>query len=343
MNRTFSKELIIIGGGPAGLKAAEEAGRHKIDYIAFEKGNVGQAWREIRPEMYLLSPCHPQRDWTSFSSKFPIWKMGVQRPYCRASEFINYMDAYTDHFKLNIELNTSVTNINFNHDSLQYEVCVEDKTYTAPVITVATGIFGNPFIPEIPGVKNNPIVMHSHHYRSAEEFKNKRVLIVGTGNSAAEIAIDLCGHSLVYLISREDLKFFSDTKKLYHIRGISESYLKELISMEIIRYRAYQNIQRIEGNRVYFRDWELEVDKIIFATGYLPNIKVAKNFHLRFNRKNYPEVAYSGESIQQPNLFFAGPLAYQTSASIVVHGFVKLIPYTVDQIAERLKTIPTRR
>ena len=66
---TISKEVIIIGGGPAGLKCAEEAQKHKIDYIIVERGEVGQAWKEIRPDMPMLSPCHPQRDWTSLSNR----------------------------------------------------------------------------------------------------------------------------------------------------------------------------------------------------------------------------------------------------------------------------------
>ncbi len=336
MGETINKELIIVGSGPAGLKSAEMAARENIDYLVLERGEVGQGWKEIRPDMKFLSPCHPQRDWTSLSEKFPIWKMDVQRPYCSSAEFVNYLDAYADHFNLNIHTNSKVVEI--THDGDVFIVHAQNgKTYSAPLLLAATGIFGNPFIPNIPGARNNNHVMHSHHYRSYKDFMKQKVLVVGAGNSAAEVAIDLCGWSMVYMVSRKELQYFSDTRKLYHIRGISESYLKELISMELIRYRAYQDIQYIDQDYVQFKDWSLNVHKVIFATGYNAHIDVLKNFKIRVNKHNYPEVSMSGESIQYPNLFFAGPLAYQTSSSLVIHGFIKYLPQTIRRITERLR------
>jgi putative flavoprotein involved in K+ transport len=333
--RIISKELIIIGGGPAGLRAGEEAKKNGLDYIILEAGQTAQAWRDIRPEMKLLSPCHPQRDWTSISPNFPIWKLQVDRPYCTAASFIHYLDSYLDYMNLDLETNKKVLSV--SHDGEYYQVSAEGYSYIAPVIVVATGIFSNPFFPPVPGIENNPIITHTHYFMAPDEYDKQRVLIVGAGNSAAETAIELSGKSMVYMVTRGDLKYFSDTKKLYDIRGISESYLKELISMEIIRYKPHQEINRIENNVVYFRDWKLEVDKVIFGTGYRPHTEVLSSFHLRFNKKNYPENSYSGESLQMPNLFFAGPLAYHSAASIVIHGFVKRIPKTIERIVEILK------
>jgi thioredoxin reductase len=334
---TISKEVIIIGGGPAGLKCAEEAQKHKIDYIIVERGEVGQAWKEIRPDMPMLSPCHPQRDWTSLSSRFPIWKLGVKRPYCTSIEFCNYLDKFYEHFKFYLKTGTEIKEVSNNGD--EFVLSDQNKNqYQAPILVVASGIFGNPFIPPVNGTKDNPIVMHSHYYQSAKDFAGQSVMVIGAGNSAAEIAIDLTNTAMVYLVSRKDLQYFADTQKLYHIRGISESYLKELIKMEIIRYRAFQEIQKIEGHRIYFKDWKLDVNKIIFATGYHGHINIFNKFKLRVNKSNYPEVSMSGESIQYPNLFFAGPLSYQNTSSIVIHGFIKQIPETFNRIAEKLKS-----
>ncbi len=332
----INKELIIIGGGPAGLKAAEIAREKKIDYVLLEKGHVGQAWWDIRPDLLMLSPCLPQRDWTSLSTKLPIWKMDVRRPYCTAEEFARYLEAYCDYFKIDVQQKQPAQNVGRNEDG--YVVHTPCCEYSAPVLIVATGIFGNPYIPTIPGVENNPYVMHSHFYRDKFEFKNQRVLVVGAGNSAAETAIDLVGYSMVYLVSRQDLQYFSDTRKLYHIRGVYESYLKELISMEIIRYKAFQQIVEINENEVHFKDWKLKVDKIIFATGYHGDLKVLHNFHIRVNKKNYPEVTESGESIQYPRLFFVGPLFFLGMSTNVIHGFVKQIPKTMERIERILRS-----
>ncbi len=332
----IQKELIIIGGGPAGLKASEMAAAKKFDYVTLEQGQVGHAWKNIRPNMLLLSPDLPQRDWTSLSIKFPIWKMDVERPYCRAHEFARYLQAYCDYFDLNVRERERVVSVE-RSDGLFTVQTDRGTAYRAPLLLVGTGIFGNPFIPDVPGVQNNPHVMHSHFYRDRFQYKGKRVLVVGAGNSAAEAAIDLVGYSMVYLVSQEELHFFSDTNKLYHIRGVYESYLKELIRMEIIRYKAYQEVLAVEGNVVHFKDWSLQTDQIIFATGYHADLSVLNNFNLKVNRKNYPEITESGESIQYPHLFFIGPLAFHGMTSNLIHGFLKQIPRTMERVEKILK------
>ncbi len=337
-NRVIQKELIIIGGGPAGLKASEIAESKKIDYVTLEKGRVGQAWRNLRRNMLMLSPSLPQRDWTSLSVKFPIWKLDVERPYCRAYEFADYLGKFCDFFNLKVHEQEEVISVEIGNDGYLVKTN-QGNEYHAPVLAVGTGILGNPFIPDIPGVKNNPHVMHSYFYRDRNEFKGKRVLVVGAGNSAAEVAIDLVAYSLVYMVSRDELRFFSETNKLYHIRGVYESYLKELIRMEIIRYKAFHEVLAIDKNVAIFKGDEIEADQIIFATGYRGNLSVLKNLNIRVNRKNYPEITEIGESIQYPNLFFIGPLAFYGMASNLIHGFLRQVPKTMERIVKELRAM----
>jgi putative flavoprotein involved in K+ transport len=336
MTNIISKELLIIGGGPAGLRAGMECAERKIDYLIFESGNIAQAWRNVRPEMMLLSPCHPQRDWTSLSSKFPIWKMDVKRPYCSAGEFIKYLDSFTDHYQINIELHNGAKKI-IRKKSL-YQVTGENGVvYEAPTLLIVTGIFGNPWMPPIDGLKTSDIVIHSNDYRGKAGYRNKKVLIVGGGNSAAEIAIDLAGNAMVYLLTRSRLRFFSKTKKLYHIRGISESYLKELISMELIRHFPLNTVEKIEKKTVHFGGEAALFDQVIFATGYKANIHFLDHFNLRVNKNNFPKLSPAGESVQYPGMFFGGPLAFHSPVSLVMHGFAKQIPITMKRIEQSLK------
>lgn len=339
MSQFTPTDLLIIGAGPAGLRAAQEAEEAGLHYLVLESGEIGQAWRNIRPDMRMLSPCHPQRDWTSLHYKFPIWKMDTGRPYCTAAEFVRYLQAFAEHFKLNIRTKVTVDSVHF--DNGHYLIYTDSgKRYRTRNLVIAAGVFGSPYIPSIPGVQGNPNILHSNDYKGAEAYKNERVLIIGAGNSAAEIAVDLAGKAMVYLISRGELTFFSETQKLQNIRGISESYLKELIKMEIIRYYSYQEIQEIKGNRVYLKNRMLEVDKIIFATGYRPSLKMMDSLQLRSNKYAAPEITMTGESIQYPGLFFIGPLAFQTPSSTVIHGFIKQISVTIQRIRERIQSQP---
>jgi len=330
----IEKELIIIGSGPAGLRAGEEAKKAELDYLILEQGEVAQSWKDIRQDLIMLSPCLPQRDWTSISTDFPIWKLDVTRPYCYAWEFAEYLVRHADHFSLNISEKSRAKAIRKIDDG--YEIDTDLTVYRCKFLVIAAGFFGNPYIPDIPGLRGHPLVMHSHQFKSAEHLRNKRVVIIGSGNSAAETAIILAGYAQVYMLVRNELRFFSKTKNLCDIRGISESYLLELMAMEIIRYLPRTKISRVEQDHIYFNDKELEVHQIICATGYNADLSMLGDLQIPVHSKTgFPVIQDFGESMAFEKLFFAGPLAYTHLTSLLLHGFIKLIPDTIAAIARR--------
>jgi thioredoxin reductase len=329
------KELIIIGAGPAGLRAGEEAQRLDLDYLILEQGEVGQAWREIRSNLPMLSPSHPQRDWTSISPRFPIWKLEVSRPFCSAAEFVNYLQSYADHFNLQMYTNTLVKKIEKTDNF--FTLTSSRGEFKAKVVLVCTGMFGNPYIPDIPGLRGHPGVIHSHFYQNPDPFLGKRVIIIGGGNSGAEIAIDLAGSAQVFLLTREPLRFFSKTKNLCDIRGISESYLLELIGMKLIKHFSQADIQAIKGNTIRVDRTPIRFDRIICATGYQPVLNLLAALPVKRDRKTqFPAVATAGEAKEIKNLFFAGPLAYRGMGSLFIHGFIKDLPAILLRIKNRI-------
>ncbi len=335
MQDIFFKDLIIIGAGPAGLRAAELAQKNGLNYTVLERGAVGQHWRDIRPHMRLLSPCLPQRDWTSISPDFPIWRLPVKRPYCSAGEFVNYLEAAHEQLHLNITEQAEVAQV--VHDGNMFQLVEHSgRKWRTNYLVVATGIMNGLNFPDVPGVEGNPVVSHSHQFKGEKDFRNQRVLILGAGNSAAEIAIELAGKTMVYLYSRHEIRYFSETDRLYHVRGISESYLKELIRMEIIRHRANIILKEVKGNRVLFEDSELVVDKIIFATGYKPTFPFLDELRIEQTGKGYPKIDQVGQSIQYPGLFFAGPLANINMTSALIHGFSRQVEQTMRYIVKQI-------
>jgi len=300
----FEKDLIIIGAGPSGLKAGEEAARLGIDYMIIDKGDVGQAWREIRPSMPMLSPCHPQRDWTSISAHFPIWKLDVTRPFCTAEQFVNYLVEYAAHFNLQLQINSEVKEINSTADGF-FDIRTQTDQIRSKVVLVTTGFFGNPYIPDIPGLQDNAIVSHSHFYKNPDEYRAKRVAIIGGGNSAAEIALELSGYSQVYLLTRDKLKFFSKTRNLCDIRGVSESLLLEMIRMEIIRHIEGIHVKKVENNKLIFESGCISADSIICATGYSAVLDLVHQLNAKVDPKTkFPSVSLNNESKNIPSLFF---------------------------------------
>lgn len=164
------------------------------------------------------------------------------------------------------------------------------------------------------------------------------MIVIGGGNSAAEIAIDLVGHSQVYLITRDKLEFFSKTNNLCHIRGISESLLLELIRMELIRYISDSQIHKLDKHVLYYNDDHLETQAIICATGYRPVLSHLRSLKITTEAASkFPRVCETGESPNTPDMFFGGPLGYHGPGSLFIHGFIKNVAPTIKAIKSRLQ------
>jgi len=249
---------------------------------------------------------------------------------------VDYLQKYSEHFDLKLKLGKDVQDIR-KTDSGVFEIATPKSSIRARHVIISTGFFGNPFIPNIKGLSGSTIISHSHFYKSPHPYRQKRVAILGGGNSAAEIAIELSGFSQVSLITRQPLRFFSKTKNLCDIRGVSESMLLELIRMGLIRHLPQLEIKKLEKNRMYYNGGCLVVDHIICATGYHPLLSVFKTIQPQINSKTkFPQISQVNESPNIKNLFFAGPLAYKRSGSMFIHGFVKNIPATILEIRKRL-------
>jgi thioredoxin reductase len=238
---------------------------------------------------------------------------------------------------LQLQINSEVKEINYAEDGF-FDIRTQTDQIRSKVVLVTTGFFGNPYIPDIPGLQDNAIVLHSHFYKNPDEYRAKRVAIIGGGNSAAEIALELSGYSQVYLLTRDKLKFFSKTRNLCDIRGISESLLLEMIRMEIIRHIEGIHVKKVENNKLIFEGGCISADSIICATGYSAVLDPVHQLNAKVNPKTkFPSVSLTNESKNIPSLFFAGPLAYHGPGSLFIHGFIKYIPDTVREINTRIQ------
>ncbi len=192
-------------------------------------------------------------------------------------------------------------------------------------------------MPDIQGMKNNPVVTHSSRSRNLEEYRGKKVLIVGAGNSGAELAIELSGVASVTLASRRTLKYYSKTDDLSNIRGLSESLLKELIKFNIIELRENCILANIDGGKVNFMDGGYaEFDELIFATGYMPKVPDIESLQVDKTEDGYPIVSANCESVSAKGLYFSGPLAHNNRFCSFIHCFRPMIEPMALEIASRL-------
>ncbi len=328
-------DVIVVGGGPAGLLLASILQEHGIDYFVLERGKVAQSWRTMREGMILLSPSVPGTDWTSLTLKDPLWALpGTRRPFPSREDFLCYVDAFARDRRLRVCEYAEVARAAVVPGGFSLDASGGERR--CRFLVLATGASTRPAFPGIPGLRGNPFVIHSGDFVHCMAYSGKRVLVIGGGNSAAEIAIALAGTATVTLCTRGPMRFFSDTGDLEDIRGSSESVLKELVRFGIVELREDDAAVSIRDGRVTFRAGdEVEYDRIICATGYSPAWLPVDGGEVGVGPDGFPAISPAGESTV-PGLYFCGSLARFHRRCAFIHGFRNYVEKVFWDIADKL-------
>lgn len=185
----------VIGAGPMGLAAARTLQKHGLPFTGFElHSDVGGLWDIANPHSTVYESAHliSSKRMTEFA-EFPM--RDAVAPYPRHDELRRYFRDFADHFGLreHFEFGTRVTRVVRGPDGSGWLVTTvrggDERTQAFDGVLIATGTLHHPHVPELPGTYTG-VVMHSRNYRSPEQLAGQRVLVVGCGNSGADIAVD---------------------------------------------------------------------------------------------------------------------------------------------------------
>jgi putative flavoprotein involved in K+ transport len=178
------ENVVVLGAGPAGLAVGAMLRKHGLDPLLVDRADsVGSTWRHHYDRLHL----HTARS----LSHLPGLRM--PRSYGRfvaRADVVDYLDRYAAHHQLRLALGTTVQRIERAGAGWRL-VCADGAIETAYVV-VATGGNNTPMLPDWPG-RDDYLghLLHASAYRNPTPYVGREVLVVGGGNTASEIAVDL--------------------------------------------------------------------------------------------------------------------------------------------------------
>lgn len=185
-------EVVIAGGGHSGIMAAYNLHRLGVDVLIVDKNErVGDNWRNRYYSLALHNPIN--------MVQFPDLPYPQHFPeYLPKDKLANWIEAYVDSMELNFWTSTEFVNGSFDEESQTWTVTLrrgdgtERVLHPKHVILSTGGVGGAPRVPKLPGDDAfTGQIVHSSRFSEGAEYAGKRVLVVGVGTSAHDIALNL--------------------------------------------------------------------------------------------------------------------------------------------------------
>jgi len=193
---TYKTNVIVIGAGQAGLAMSYQLKKRNIKHVVLEKEQtIASSWRSRYDSLKTITP-----NWMNSlpGLDFP----GDKDDFASREEVIDYIDDYSKLVQAPIQFNCEVQhlakkdNIFFVKTTMGY--------YEAQHVIVATGPFQKVSIPDFSRKAKGIYQIHSSEYRNPSQLTGKSVLVVGSGNSGVQIAVELSKKFNVYLSRERD-------------------------------------------------------------------------------------------------------------------------------------------
>jgi putative flavoprotein involved in K+ transport len=189
-------ETVVIGGGQAGLSVGYELMRRDRPFVILDANQrIGDAWRKRWDSLRLFTPA--RYDGLA-GMPFPA----PAHSFPTKDQVADYLEAYAAHFELPVRTGVRVDRLSRNGD--RYMVAAGDRRFEADQVVVAMATFQVPRVPGFaPELDAGVIQLHSAQYRNPSQLQEGGVLVVGVGNSGAEIALEVAGGHPTWLAGKE--------------------------------------------------------------------------------------------------------------------------------------------
>ncbi len=183
-NPAQSIDVAIIGGGQAALATAYFLRRTKLSFVLLDaEEGPGAAWRHAWDSLTLFSPSQ----WSSL----PGWPMPVTESYPTRDQAVDYFARYEARYNMPVVRPVEITAVRRAPEGLNVHAA-DGRLWRARHVVSATGTWRNPYIPNYPDQQMYAgRQLHSAHYRNPRDLAGQRVLVIGGGNSGAQIMAEV--------------------------------------------------------------------------------------------------------------------------------------------------------
>lgn len=350
-------DYIIVGAGPAGLQMGYFLDRASRDYVVLEAKDSAGSLFATQPRHRLLLSLNKRfnffpepefnlrHDWNSLLTEdhSHLFKDYSEELYPHADDLYRYLKDFAEKYPINIQYKTRVTSIAREREGGFNFVLTDQygEQWHCARLLMATG----PLMPYIPDVKGIELVdTYDSHDLNPSTYENKRVLVIGKGNSAFEVANHLAGHAAVIHLALNNklLRHAWQTRFAGDLRAINNTIL-DMYHLKALHGTLGFSIQKITQREdgvfvIHFEEdmphWQIpgtveskfHYDHVICCTGwkYIDSTLFAAEITPKADAYGkYPILDSSWES-SVPDMFFMGTVMAardRQAASSFIHGF----------------------
>ncbi|MGA5452711.1 ArsO family NAD(P)H-dependent flavin-containing monooxygenase [Streptomyces umbrinus] len=346
-------QVVVIGGGQAGLAAGYHLRRLGLDFVILDaQAEPGGAWQHAWNSLRLFSPA-------AYSS-LPGRPMPVQtgETYPDASHVVGYLTEFERRYELPLRRPVRVSGV--HRDGRLLHVETDSGSWQARAVISATGTWWRPFLPAVPGRSDfRGRQLHTVEYRSPHDFAGQKVIVVGGGNSGAQIAADLAYESELTWVTQRPPRFLADDidgRVLFDSatarrRALDEgsadtggvASLGDIVAIPPVHdardaglLKASPMFVRLERDGVVWADGTMmSADAVIWCTGFRPALSHLAPLCLRGPRGHIPTAGT--RAVAEPRLHLLGYGDWTGPASATLIGVGRPARDAAREIAELLR------
>lgn len=356
-------DVVVIGAGQAGLSVGRLLVQREVCFVVLDgHARVGDSWRQRWDSLHLFSPAR-------FDGLDGLPFPGPPDAFPTKDQMGDYLEQYAAHFQIPVRNGMRVERVSREGD--RYVVLAGGRRFRARHVVIAMAPYQEPRIPSFAGEIDPRVVqLHSREYRRPSQLPPGHVLVVGAGNSGAEIAIDLvqAGHR-VSMSGRSPGEVPFDVKERWVRRTITPVLFRvvfhRILTVDtpigravrprflssgtpLIRTRARDlhraGVARVartigarDGMPLLADETRLAVDGIVWCTGFRAD---PSWLDLPVYDTHGHPIQDRGVAPDEPGLYFVGQEFVYAASSTMIHGVGRDARRIADVIAKRMRGTP---